>query len=153
MALSTFTKNQNIAIDEYLMEFPKADSFDDLIDILDSEERDDEIETYREYQSCGGSELAHMIKERVMELDTENKFKPEYVMAWLHSRSFEFTAFGDTQEEAKEFLKRALRRHTLEYGLNEDWWDEDDIGFAPFKLGNCYRNGTLFWQNMTTGEV
>lgn len=63
--------------------------------------------------------------------------------ASLSTRHFEFSAFGQTQDEALLALESGLALHAQHYGLGDDWFDEmrEDIKFLEFELGQCFKDG------------
>jgi len=56
------------------------------------------------------------------------------------SRNFSFEAFSLTKEGAEKAIRKALKDHTKQYDLEKDWFHEDDIFVAEYKLNTGYRD-------------
>jgi hypothetical protein len=56
------------------------------------------------------------------------------------SRNFLFEAFSLTKEGAEKAIRKALKDHTKQYGCEKDWFCEDDIFVAEYKLDTSYRD-------------
>ena len=59
------------------------------------------------------------------------------------SRSFDFSAIGKTEAEAKKAIIKTFQAHGRHYGLPLDWWkDNADYYIMEMELGKCYRDGS-----------
>lgn len=64
--------------------------------------------------------------------------------AAFESWRFDFAAYGKTEAEAIETLKKGLDRHAKGYDIETDWWHDyaGDIYTVEITLGACYRDNT-----------
>jgi len=60
--------------------------------------------------------------------------------AWYDSRSFHFECYSKTKDGAINTMKQALKDHTEQYKLEDDWYYEDSIEWGEFKLDTGYRD-------------
>lgn len=63
--------------------------------------------------------------------------------AFYDSRNFSFEAYSQSKSSAKHHLLEGLRRHTEQYGLEDDWYmfgDSDGIEFVEYELDKPYRD-------------
>lgn len=58
--------------------------------------------------------------------------------AYYDSRRFNFEAFGETEHEAIEALVIGLKKHTIQYKLNSNWWQYAGIEVIAFNTGFAY---------------
>jgi len=67
------------------------------------------------------------------------------IQAKLQTTNFEFVAFGQTVNHAKNALVRGLLNHADQYGLESDWFAdyEGDIQIIHFKPNHAYRDNEL----------
>lgn len=65
-----------------------------------------------------------------------------FYKAKLLTINFEFEAFGTTEENSIEVLKKGLYQHSIDYQIDEDWWHDyqDDIYAIEVGLDGCYRD-------------
>jgi len=65
-----------------------------------------------------------------------------FYKARLDSYNFDFTAYGATKSAAIATLKKGLKQHASDYGINSDWWHDlkNDIYAVEVGLGGCYRD-------------
>lgn len=57
------------------------------------------------------------------------------------SRSFSFSAFATTQEDAKKAIMRAFKIHAKQYNLEPNWWKENaDYWINEMEVGKVYRD-------------
>lgn len=54
--------------------------------------------------------------------------------------TFSFEAYGYTESQARAFLMKGLRKHSRQYLLRTDWFEEDDINCCAIKTGVTYRD-------------
>lgn len=62
------------------------------------------------------------------------------IKASYESRNFTFEAYGQTTNHALNALKRGLSNHAKQYGIEDDWWFEDDIVIQYIKPNQAYRD-------------
>jgi len=64
------------------------------------------------------------------------------IKASLQTANFDFVAYGQTVNHAKNALVRGLVAHGNQYGLDNDWFKplENDIQTAYFETCACYRD-------------
>jgi hypothetical protein len=60
--------------------------------------------------------------------------------AFLEGPSFVFEGYGLTLAEARRACEKGLKIHDKTYDSLAGWWTSDDIGVAPFLLGEGYRD-------------
>ena len=67
------------------------------------------------------------------------------VKASFESINFAFEAYGETENDAVNILKRGLDQHTTDYGLDVGWWHKysGDIYVQQIELNKAYRDGEL----------
>jgi hypothetical protein len=67
------------------------------------------------------------------------------IVAQVETRNFSFTAYGHTEREAKELLRKAWEKHQEQ---TEAWltWDElqEDVFFLFVRFGDVFRDNDLF---------
>lgn len=65
-----------------------------------------------------------------------------FYRAAFQSNRFDFTAYGQTENEAIETLKAGLAQHAKDYGIAADWWHnyQGDIYATEVGFGGCYRD-------------
>jgi len=69
----------------------------------------------------------------------------KFYKAYYDSRSFSFETYAKTEDAAKSQMVHALQTHTRQYNLlDNDWWNEDDIGITEHEFGKYYRDQSLF---------
>jgi hypothetical protein len=56
------------------------------------------------------------------------------------SRNFTFEVFSFSKEDAAKAIRKALRDHTKQYDLENDWFYEDDIFVVEYKINKGYRD-------------
>lgn len=69
----------------------------------------------------------------------------DYLRLWvasLDTQNFNFTAYGSSNNEAMLAIKQGLATHAEQYGLDFDWYFEEDIIYQEVALGHAYRYGT-----------
>ncbi len=65
-----------------------------------------------------------------------------YVLAELSTRSFDFLAFGLTEDEAKAAMQEGWRKHAEQSGATDTWDDvEDSVNYHQLTPGQCLRDG------------
>lgn len=62
-------------------------------------------------------------------------------VARVETRSWEFTAYGETGESAAEALIRGWRKHARETGAAIDHVGAEDIQVHRIRVDECYRDG------------
>lgn len=60
--------------------------------------------------------------------------------ATYDSRNFSFEAVAETEVKAVATLIKGLQRHTEEYNLEPDWWEEEGIEVREIALNTPYRD-------------
>jgi|TARA_R110000868_G_scaffold375720_1_gene640399 hypothetical protein len=65
-----------------------------------------------------------------------------FYQAKFDSWRFSFEAFGKTEKESIETLKKGLENHAIAYNISPDWWCdyEGDIYAIEVGFGGCYRD-------------
>jgi hypothetical protein len=67
-----------------------------------------------------------------------------FYMAELHTRNFEFTAFGRTKEDAINTLRRGYAAHKVQYNATYKWTDLiESVDVRECHLGKAYRDGQI----------
>ncbi|MEI8296081.1 MAG: hypothetical protein WCG04_06130 [Alphaproteobacteria bacterium] len=62
-------------------------------------------------------------------------------LADAHSRSFDFSAIGETEKDAKKALMLAFSKHAKQYNLPSTWWrDAVDFNIIEMQLNTPYRD-------------
>jgi len=64
-------------------------------------------------------------------------------IAGFDSRNFWFSGSGKTPGEAFCALDRAIRIHTEQYQLADDWYDRADYSIREVLIGHGYRDETI----------
>jgi hypothetical protein len=69
----------------------------------------------------------------------------KFWQARLETRHFSFEAYGTTDEEARNALIAALRKHGGQRQIALDWWEDfaDSINYREIELGRAYRDREL----------
>jgi hypothetical protein len=65
-----------------------------------------------------------------------------FYKAQFYSRYFDFNAYGKTEAESIEVLKKGLNNHAKQYGIEPDWWKEYECDIYSIEVGlnGCYRD-------------
>lgn len=71
--------------------------------------------------------------------------------ASLHTRHFDFDAFGESKEAATSALIEGLRLHGVQYNLEIGWWmvgfegapTDEIFEYCDFEVGRAYRDKEL----------
>ena len=65
-------------------------------------------------------------------------------IAQVDTHHFNFTAVGNTESQAKEFLMRGWRKHCEYYpAADPNHIQEDDISVVELEQGQCSRDGLV----------
>lgn len=62
-------------------------------------------------------------------------------VAYLQTPSYEFQAFGITEAETMQLMKKAWKKHMKETGATGGWqMFKDDVCVYEIEVGKCYRD-------------
>lgn len=62
-------------------------------------------------------------------------------LALGESRSFDFSAIGQTEQEAEHAIIETFKAHARQYDLPTNWWQENaDYFIMEMETGRCYRD-------------
>lgn len=70
-----------------------------------------------------------------------------FYIAVFESPSFHFMTTGTSKLDAERGMRLALQHHTKQYGLNPDWWIDDDIMVMASYIGQPLRD----YQSLSQG--
>ena len=59
---------------------------------------------------------------------------------WYESRNFSFDVYSDTKANAEKAIKKALKDHGKQHDLEPDWFYQQDVQVAEYKLNIGYRD-------------
>ena len=60
--------------------------------------------------------------------------------AFYDSRNFSFEAYSQSKSSARFHLLTGLRRHTEQYNLEPNWFNEDGIEYREYEMDTPYRD-------------
>lgn len=74
-------------------------------------------------------------------------------LAQGESRSFSFSAIGETEQEAEHAIIETFKAHARHYDLPLDWWkDNADYFIMVMETGYCYRDRSVINQKWYSQE-
>jgi len=65
------------------------------------------------------------------------------IKASYQSANFYFEAYGITTNHALNALKRGLSNHAKQYGIEDNWWFENDIVIRYIEMNKAYRDNEM----------